>query len=220
MKSPLIAIIVPTYNHEKFIGRCLRSLINQNFARDKYEIIVVDDGSTDKTQSALKVFMNDIVYIRNEQNMGLPASINRGRASTRSPYVVRVDSDDYVNEHFLSVLFMFLSENREMDAVSCDYLLVNDREEIITRKNCMDEPIACGIMFRTDQLIDVGLYDESFLLHEDRDLRFRFLKKYEIHRVELPMYRYRRHDSNITNDDVADEVHRKKMIEKHGEDAR
>ena len=220
MKSPLIAIIVPTYNHEKFIGRCLRSLINQNIARDKYEIIVVDDGSTDKTQSALKVFTNDIVYIRNEQNMGLPASINRGIASTRSPYVVRVDSDDYVNEHFLSVLFMFLSENREMDAVSCDYLLVNDREEIITRKNCMDEPIACGIMFRTDQLIDVGLYDESFLLHEDRDLRFRFLKKYEIHRVELPMYRYRRHDSNITNDDVADEVHRKKMIEKHGEDAR
>jgi hypothetical protein len=115
---------------------------------------------------------------------------------------------------------MFLAENREMDAVSCDYLLVNDREEVITRKNCMDEPIACGIMFRTDQLIDVGLYDESFLLHEDRDLRFRFLKKYEIHRVELPMYRYRRHDSNITNDDVADEVHRKKMIEKHGEDAR
>jgi hypothetical protein len=84
----------------------------------------------------------------------------------------------------------------------------------------MDEPIACGIMFRTDQLIDVGLYDESFLLHEDRDLRFRFLKKYDIHRVELPMYRYRRHDTNITNDGAADELHRRKMIEKHGEEAR
>jgi hypothetical protein len=115
---------------------------------------------------------------------------------------------------------MFLAENRDMDAVSCDYLLVNDREEVIGRKNCMDEPIACGIMFRTDQLIDVGLYDESFLLHEDRDLRFRFLKKYDIHRVELPMYRYRRHDTNITNDGVADELHLKKLIEKHGEEAK
>jgi hypothetical protein len=57
-------------------------------------------------------------------------------------------------------------------------------------------------------------------LHEDRDLRFRFLKKYDIHRVELPMYRYRRHDNNITNNGEADELHRNKLVEKHGEEAR
>ena len=51
-------------------------------------------------------------------------------------------------------------------------------------------------------------------------MRFRFLKKYEIHRVELPMYRYRRHDSNITNNGEADELHRNKLVEKHGEEAR
>ncbi|NCZ93322.1 MAG: hypothetical protein EBZ00_05010, partial [Actinobacteria bacterium] len=130
------------------------------------------------------------------------------------------DSVDYVNEHFLSVLYMFLAENRGMDAVSCDYLLVNDKEEVIARKNCLEEPIACGIMFRADQLIDIGLYDETFLLHEDRDLRYRFLQKHLIHRIELPMYRYRRHDSNITNDGAADELHSARLIEKHGEGAK
>ena len=220
MNRALISVIVPTYNHDRFIGRCLRSLLNQTFSRERYEIIVIDYGSTDKTQAALAGFDNDIVSLRNESNIGLPASLNRAIRHSHGTYIVRVDSDDYVNEHFLSVLYMFLAENRTMDAVSCDYLLVNDSEEILARKNCLDEPIAFGIMFRTDQLIDIGLYDETFLLHEDRDLRYRFLQKHSIHRIELPMYRYRRHDSNITNDDAADELHSARLIEKHGEGAR
>ena len=219
MNKALISVIVPTYNHDRFIGRCLRSLLNQTFARDRYEIIVIDDGSTDKTQAALEGFRNDVVSLRNETNLGLPASLNRAIRHSHAPYIVRVDSDDYVNEHFLSVLYMFLAENRTMDAVSCDYLLVDDKEEVIARKNCLDEPIACGIMFRADQLIDIGLYDETFLLHEDRDLRYRFLQKHTIHRIELPMYRYRRHDSNMTNDDAADELHSARLIEKHGKGA-
>lgn len=215
MSTPLIAVIIPTYNHDRFIGRCLRSLVNQTLPRDKFEIVVVDDGSTDKTQAALNVFKGDVVCIRNERNMGLSAASNIGIHATRSQFIVRVDSDDYVSEHFLSVLYMFLAENRAMDAVSCDYLVVNDREEVISRQNCMENPIACGIMFRRDQLIDVGLYDESFLLHEDRDLRIRFLKAHNITRVELPMYRYRRHETNLTNDNISDEFHLNKLVEKH-----
>jgi hypothetical protein len=79
----------------------------------------------------------------------------------------------------------------------------------------MKEPIACGIMFRTEQLIDIGLYDESFLRHEDRDLRLRFLDRYTIHHVPLPLYRYRRHDDNITNDVAAMNFHEERLNEKH-----
>jgi hypothetical protein len=105
-----------------------------------------------------------------------------------------------------------------MDAVACDYNLVNDQEVLISRKNCMEEPIACGIMFRTDQIVDIGLYDENFLLHEERDLRIRFLKKYNIHRLELPLYRYRRHCANTTNNREAMEHHMTNLINKHGAD--
>lgn len=216
-KRPDVSVIVPVYNQEKFIGRCLRSLLGQNYPRESYQIIVIDDGSDDKTPYALELFKDDIHLIRNDKQCGLPASLNRGIRMCNTPYVVRVDSDDYVNANFLHILTFFLNENRYMDAIACDYLLVDDREEVIARKNCMKEPIACGIMFRTEHLIDIGLYDETFLLHEERDLRIRFLKKYTISHLELPLYRYRRHDNNITNDEDNMKYHMEALIKKHGD---
>jgi hypothetical protein len=141
--------------------------------------------------------------------------LNRAITSTHSKFIVRVDADDYVNSSFLDVLYLFLAENPQMDAVSCDYLLVDDREEVLQRGDASKDPIACGIMFRTEQLIDIGLYDESFLRHEDRDLRLRFLDRYTIHHVPLPLYRYRRHEDNITNDSAMMAHHEQRLHEKH-----
>jgi glycosyltransferase involved in cell wall biosynthesis len=217
--APTVSIIVPVFNHEKFIGRCLRSLMAQEYPREDFEIIVIDDGSSDRTPYALELFHEEITLIRNETNLGLPASLNRGIHAAKAPFVVRVDSDDYVNRYFLRALNMFISSNCYMDAVACDYIIVDDREEFLCRKNCLEEPIACGIMFRVEQLIDIGLYDENFLLHEERDLRFRFLEKYSIHRVELPLYRYRRHETNITNNAEAMGHHMQNLIAKHGPQA-
>ena len=217
--STLISVIVAAHNEERYIGRCLRSLLAQTFPRTKFDIIVVDDGSTDRTAAVLKTFGNDIKMLRNDENIGLPASLNRAISSTHSKFVVRVDADDFVNASFLEILHLFLTENPRMDAVACDYLLVDDREEVLARCDAMKEPIACGIMFRTEQLIDIGLYDESFLRHEDRDLRLRFLDRYLIHQVALPLYRYRRHDENITNDTAEMRHHEQRLRDKHGESA-
>lgn len=215
--STLISVIVAAHNEERYIGRCLRSLLAQTFPRTKFDIIVVDDGSTDRTPAVLQTFGNDVKVLRNDENIGLPASLNRAISSTHSKFVVRVDADDFVNASFLEILHLFLTENPRMDAVACDYLLVDDREEVLARCDAMKEPIACGIMFRTEQLIDIGLYDESFLRHEDRDLRLRFLDRYAIHHVALPLYRYRRHDENITNDTAEMYRHEQRLREKHGE---
>ncbi|MDQ6770832.1 MAG: glycosyltransferase family 2 protein [Gemmatimonadota bacterium] len=219
-KMPTISVLVPAHNQEKYIGRCLRSLLSQTYPREAFEIVVIDDSSQDRTAFALELFKEDITLVRNETNLGLPSSLNRGILATSAPYVVRVDSDDYVNAEFLNLLHLFLSNNRYMDAIACDYLVVNDREEVLERKNCAEDPIACGIMFRTEQLIDVGLYDESFRLHEERDLRFRFLQKYEIHRLELPLYRYRRHETNLTNNTEHMAHHMTRLIQKHGKGVR
>ena len=70
-------------------------------------------------------------------------------------------------------------------------------------------------MFRTHHYKEIGLYDEDFQLNEERDLRFRFEKKYKIHRLELPLYRYRRHENNITNDIKNLRLHDKKLYKKH-----
>jgi len=213
--SALVSVIVAAHDEERYIGRCLRSLLAQRFARSQFEIVVVDDGSTDRTSAILETFGADVRVIRNDKNLGLPASLNKAITSTHSKFVVRVDADDYVNAAFLDVLYLFLAENPGFDAAACDYLLVDDREEVLRRADAMKEPIACGIMFRTEQLIDIGLYDESFLRHEERDLRVRFLDRYSIHHIPLPLYRYRRHDDNITNDVAAMNFHEERLNEKH-----
>lgn len=218
-RHPKVSVIVAVYNQERFIGRCLRSLLHQTLPHEDYEIIVVNDGSTDRTAYALEMFHDAIHPITNQTNLGLPASLNIGIRAASAPYIVRVDSDDFVNTNFINFLSFFLDTNDYADAVACDYLLLDDKEKVLERVSCMDRPIACGIMFRKQQLVDIGLYDESFLRHEEREMRIRFERKHRIHRLELPLYRYRRHDSNITNDAGEMERHRQNLLRKHGPDA-
>jgi glycosyltransferase involved in cell wall biosynthesis len=217
-KEPLVSVIVAAYNQEQFIGRCIRSLLHQTLPIENYEIIVIDDGSTDRTPYALELFYDAIYCIKNDKNKGLPSSINIGIKASKGKYIVRVDSDDYVNANFLHFLTFFLEQNPNLDAVACDYWVFNDEEDWIERVDCSKKPIACGILFRKEDLLDIGMYDENFRCHEDRDLRIRFEKKYSISRLQLPLYRYRRHEKNLTNNLDEMEQHRLSLIRKHGLD--
>ncbi len=219
----MIAVVVAAYNQEKFIGRCLRSLLHQTLPQNTYEIIVVNDGSTDLTPYALTQFCdaNDSIVnvISHDTNRGLPAALNTGIQNARGPYIVRVDADDFVNVNFLNFLYYYLETNVHVDAVACDYLLLNDDEILLERCSCHEKPIACGIMFRKEHLFEIGLYDEEFRCQEERELRIRFEKKYKIHRLELPLYRYRKHSNNITRDARMMEQHHLKLMEKHKHDS-
>jgi glycosyltransferase involved in cell wall biosynthesis len=214
VNNPIVTIIVPVHNHERYIGRCLRSILNQNYDREKFEIIVVDDGSTDRSEFAINIFANEIVFLKNKKKMGLPYSLNKALKKVKSTYFVRVDSDDYINENFLLFLTQYIELNKYMDAVACDYFLIDKKEEIIERANCIKKPIGCGIIFRIDQIVKLGLYDRSFLLHEDLDLRSRFSKKHKIHRLEMPLYRYRQHEENISKNLTNNKFFRNKLKKK------
>jgi len=215
MKSVQISVIIPVFNQEKYIGRCLRSLLKQTISSNDFEIIVINDGSSDNTEKALSLFMNDIIYIKNKKQKGLPASLNIGIKNAKGQFIIRVDSDDYVHWEYLNILSMYLQLNHDIDAVSCDYYLVDSFQNIISHNNCLDQPIGCGIMFRIEQLIEIGLYDEEFLTREEEDLRVRFLKHYQIVRLQLPLYRYRRHATNITNNKESMVKFSKRLNDKH-----
>lgn len=214
-RSQVVTVVIAAHNEEKFIGRCIRSILSQNFPRDLFDIMVINDGSSDRTSYALELFKEDLKIINNSKNIGLPTSLNKAINCIKTPYFVRVDADDFVSSDFILFLYNFISHNHYMDAVACDYNLINDKEDVISRVNCMEDPIACGIMFKTEQIVKIGLYDKNFLLHEDKDLRIRFMKEYSIHRLELPLYRYRQHDNNITNNKESMNFHMSQLIIKH-----
>jgi glycosyltransferase involved in cell wall biosynthesis len=215
VKVPKISVIVPVYNCEQYIGRCIRSLMAQSLPKEDYEIIVINDCSTDRTRFALDLFKEEIKVITHPEQMGLPAALNSGIKNAHGQYMIRLDSDDYVHREYLNILYLYLTLNADIDAVACDYLEVNDHEEVLRKVNCMSEPIGCGIMFRMEQLIEVGLYDENMILHEEKDLRHRFEERFKVHRVQLPLYRYRRHEKNITNDDSKMKAYYEKLNTKH-----
>ena len=210
----LISVIIPVLNQEKFIGRCLRSILQQTLDRNSYEILVINDGSTDKTSYAWELFGNEITVINNKKNIGLPASVNKGIKKSKGKYIIRLDSDDYVNENFLNILHEYIKSN-QADAVSCDYLVVDDNEKVIKKENCLRKPIGCGILFQKKHLKNIGLYDKEFLYHEDKELRLRFKKKYKISRLDLPIYRYRMHTSNMTKNTANMKNYKKKLLIKH-----
>ena len=73
MKSQTqVSVIVPVRNGEQYIGRCIRSLLNQTLDSDKFEIIVINDASTDKTKSAIKTFLGDLIYLENRKRYSSP----------------------------------------------------------------------------------------------------------------------------------------------------
>ena len=202
---PEISIIICNFNHAKWLERCLRSVTNQELIdQSMYEIILVDDKSND---SSLKVIQNlkksiDFKLIKNHSNIGLPKSLNKAIKVSLGRYIVRIDSDDYVARNFLYLSKLFLNYNREYQAVAVDYVKVDALENQISKHNVFKEEIACGITFRKECLFDIGLYDTKFKMREGHNLKERFIKKYKIGRLELPLYKYRSHEKNRTKNKI------------------
>ena len=212
MKSPEVSVIIPCFNHEKFIGRSLRSILDQSLDQSKYEIIVINDFSNDNSKEVIFKYLENIIYLENSKNRGLPYSLNKGIKKAKGKYMVRLDSDDFVNKKYLEYLYEFINWNEDYDAVSCDYFIVDDEEKVLGREDGGTNPIGCGIMFKMDKIIDLGLYNPDFLIHEDKELMIRFKKKYKISNLKLPLYRYRKHLTNITNNNIKSKEFIRKLI--------
>jgi glycosyltransferase involved in cell wall biosynthesis len=196
-----ISIIICSYKHDKWIERCLRSIFNQKLInKENFEIILVDDCSKDKTEKIIKQYKHykNFKIIKNKKNLGLPRSLNIAMKKSSGRYLMRVDSDDYIQRYCLFMMKFFLDYNRHYQAVNCDYLKVSENEEPIKRYNSKKNPIACGVMFRRECLFELGLYDENFKMREGHDLLERFLKKFKLGHLELPLYKYRDHKKNRT----------------------
>lgn len=195
-----ISVVVTNFNYGKYLGRCIRSLLNQSIDSSRYEIIVVDDASTDDSREIMKAFSSSIKPIFLEVNSGLAVASNTGIKSAQSRYIVRVDADDYVHSDFLrTLLISFDFFGNDCEAVALDYFNVSESGQVISYGDSSAEPIACAIAFKLDALEQIGLYNSSLRLNEEVDLRKRFLDKgFTIRQVNLPLYRYVNHRHSLT----------------------
>ena len=192
-----VSVIVTNVNYDKWLRRCLRSLLNQNFTN--YEIIVVDDLSTDNSRNILLEYKNhpNLKIIFNKVNMGVGASSTIGAKLAKGKHLVRVDADDYVHQDFLKCLWLWANFNNS-HAVACSYQEVNFNEDILQTKTQQKEPLACGILYRTDILEYLGYWDPKLRINEDRDMIKRFKKEFKLEYLNIPLYRYFKHDNSLS----------------------
>lgn len=196
----MISVLVTNHNYGHYLGRCLRSLIDQSMAKNKYEIIVVDDASTDHSREVIQSFSGFIRPVFNEVNLGLGATCNRGLKMALGRFVIRVDADDYVHHDFLAVTELYMSLNYDRcDAVAVDYFEVDEQENVLSRRSPIEYPIACGIAFKMDVLNRIGLYDGTLRFAEETELMNRFESSgFKLDYLPLPLYRYKKHAKSLT----------------------
>ena len=209
----LVSIIITSYNYKRYLHRCIRSCLNQTLSANQFEVIMVDDFSQDNTENVVEEYKSlpNFKYIRNNKNRGVAFSANSAIKKAKGKYVVRVDSDDYINNDFANILSIYLNENPSKLGVACDYYLVNENEEKIMQVSSKDKPVSCGIMYNKKKLIKEGLYNIKFKHREEEELRSRLGDKYQIHHLSLPLYRYRMHKNNKTKSKDYIDVYKKKI---------
>ncbi len=170
-----ISIIIPVYNTEKYIERCLNSVINQKY--ENKEIIVINDGSTDRSEEKINKYINQITYIKKE-NSGLSDTRNVGIEKATGEYIMFIDSDDYIEECLLDKLKPYINQEIEMIKYKSRKVTEEGKEIQI-----MDGPVfettkgeeAFSKMCFTDQLMETAciyLYKTELL----KKNQFRFSK--------------------------------------------
>ena len=194
-----ISIIVTNYNYSKFLDRAIRSAFVQNYPTDKYELIVVDDCSTDKSLEIIESFGHLIRKIYLKDNVGLSKARNIGVKKSNGKYIIFIDADDFIHRDLLFIAGMFLDQNEMFDAVSVDYFTVDEEGYEKERVTFNDNPLACGVMYRKERFINIGMFDETLRVNEDKEFSDRFNDKgYKMHNIRLPLYRYRKHKQSLT----------------------
>jgi hypothetical protein len=209
---PRVSVLMPVRNGERFVGHAVSSVLAQTF-RD-FELVVVDDGSTDRTASIVTSSGDARVrLVPCSGHVGLQRALNLGLRECRGELVARLDADDGCHPERLARQVAFLDARPEVAVVGSLARLVDadGRERGTVRRPCsavairwyslLDNPfIHSAVLFRRSVTMDAGGYDERLTLAEDLDLWGRLLKAHEGANLPERLVDYRQWDQSIMGD--------------------
>lgn len=215
MSKPLISIVVPVYNVERYLKKCIESLLNQSYK--EIEIILVDDGSLDNSSKICDEFSNNDkrVKVIHKENGGLSDARNVGIESARGQYITFVDSDDFVAYDYIEYLYNMLDKYKSdmsicnLARINENQLIRNDNNGKIYLKNVEQtfemllyadvvDVSACGKLFKTKVFEDIKFPIGK--AYEDTAIMYKLISKCEkISIGTLKKYFYIRRKGSISN---------------------
>jgi glycosyltransferase involved in cell wall biosynthesis len=212
-KQPIVSVILPAYNSGQFLAPAIESILNQTYKN--FELIIVDDCSTDKTWEVIQDFSrkdNRIVPLKNDTNLREAKTLNRGIATARGKYIARMDHDDWSYPYRLEQQLVFMEAHPEVGVCGgamdvCDENLQPQgrrhyelTDEEIRKKIFRYCPFCHPtIMMRRDVLDKSGLYDHNFYPPDDYELYFRLGRHGKFANLPEPLLKYRVLQKSITN---------------------
>ncbi|MFH1401647.1 MAG: glycosyltransferase [Parcubacteria group bacterium] len=193
-----VSIVIRAYNSEKTIKKAVNSALSQDFPKKELEVIVINDGSTDKTLKILKDYKKKIRLISQKNQGAIPAA-NRGFMAARGEYIILLDSDDFFKPTILKEMVAILDKNPNIDFVYCDYYEKSPRGniKIISTKNIFNT-IAGGIIFKRRKLAKEGFYNERIKFVE-YDLLLKTQNKWKGCHISRPLFYYVRRKESIAS---------------------
>lgn len=212
MEKVKISIIIPTYNRSELLVRAVESVLSQAF--EDFELIIVDDGSTDNTREMVqKLVKKDsrIKYIYQENSGGAAKPKNVGIKSSQGDYIAILDSDDeWLPQKLEKQLDVFeKSDNPNLSFVTCNALVIGEKKiekyNITKPKNPQREILmrdylgsGSGMIYKREVFDAVGGFDESLKSGQDWEMRIRLLEKYDFEIVDDYLIKYYLHEDNIS----------------------
>lgn len=199
-----VSILMSVFNSSECLGVSLNSLLSQTLT--DFEIVILDDGSTDQTAAMLDEFSSRdyrIRVFRNSSNLGLAASLNRGVRLCRGKYIARMDADDACYPERLEMQYDYLEKNPRIDIVGSNAHLVTVNGELLSstsmpltheaiersiHRNC--PLLHPTIMGRKEFFSQIGGYDEHLRKKQDYDLWLRGIDQFRFANIEKPLLRY------------------------------
>lgn len=216
INSEKVSVIVPAYNVGQYISECINALLNQTY--NNYEIIIINDGSTDNTLDVCMRFQNhNKINIINQENMGVSITRNNGIRLAKGKYIVFVDPDDIVSDKYLELLVKnivsynadmaiceYTNSFKEMDKNSSDNISLVSAKDIIIQlvENKLKDAYIWNKIYKKDIIIAEGLYfPDKIKIWEDMYFLIQYLKKSnKVIKIPQVLYYYRiRENSAVTS---------------------
>jgi glycosyltransferase involved in cell wall biosynthesis len=209
--TPTVSVLIAVHNEERFVREAIASIIGQTFTA--FEIIVIDDASTDATQAILASIDDPrLRVLHNERNLGLTASLNRGLDSATGDFVARLDGDDLARPDRLALQVDFLRRHPEVGIVGSSRRVVDEEGVFLYEAKAIPDdagirwrlllgnPLAHPtVMIRRSVLVGHPLrYDESFRTAQDYELWTRLAAVTKTANLVEPLVTYRRRQQGIS----------------------
>jgi glycosyltransferase involved in cell wall biosynthesis len=203
MKYPLISVIIPVFNCEKYIKYALESIFKQGYPN--FEILVINDGSTDRSVEIveeLNIIGSRNIKIISQKNQGPSAAKNTGIRQANGSIIGFLDSDDLWTDKHIEYMLPYLENEGMFDAVKGNIVnikVIEDRIYEISDKYYHQTVIGAGL-YKASVFENIGLFDETMYHGEDADWINRFnLGAYKEKKVNETTLLYRKHENNMTN---------------------